>query len=75
MLAEHSAVVLLEDVPAAGLVPGDVGVIVHVYPDARAYEVEFVRYDGSSSGTLTLAAKQIRAAGAGDLPHVRELAA
>jgi hypothetical protein len=48
---------------------------VHVYRGGEAYEVEFVRCDGSSVGTVTLKADQIRAAGARDVPHVRELAA
>ncbi len=75
MLAEHSSVVLVSDLPEQGLVAGDVGVVVHSYRDGEAYEVEFVRYDGSSGGTVTLAANQVRAAGARDVPHVRELAA
>lgn len=75
MLAEHSSVVLVTDLPARGLVAGDVGVVVHVYRGGEPYEVEFVRYDGSSLGTATLTADQVRAAGARDVPHVRELAA
>ena len=75
MVPEHASVVLLTDLPESGLVAGDVGVVVHVYRNGEAYEVEFVRYDGSSSGTITLAADQVRAAGAKDVPHVRELAA
>ncbi len=75
MLAEHSSAVLVTDLPALGLVAGDVGAVVHVYRDGEAYEVEFVRYDGSSSGTVTLTADQVRAAGMRDVPHVRQLAA
>ena len=75
MLAEHSSAVLISELPEHGLVAGDVGVVVHIYRGGEAYEVEFVRYDGSSVGTVTLAAKQLRAAGARDVPHVRELAA
>jgi hypothetical protein len=75
MVPEHASVVLLTDLPESGLVAGDVGAVVHVYRNGEAYEVEFVRYDGSSSGTVTLKADQLRAAGAKDVPHVRELAA
>ena len=75
MLAEHSSVVLVADLQERGLVSGDVGVVVHIYRGGEAYEVEFVRYDGSSVGTVTLAANQMRPAGARDVPHVRELAA
>lgn len=75
MIAEHASVVLLTELPESGLVTGDVGVVVHVYRAGEAYEVEFVRYDGTSSGTVTLKPAQIRAAGSKDVPHVRELAA
>ena len=75
MVPEHASVVLLADQPNEGLVAGDVGVVVHIYASGQAYEVEFVRYDGTSSGTVTLQADQIRAAGSKDVPHVRELAA
>lgn len=75
MLAEDSSVVLIADLPPRGLIAGDVGVVVHDYRGGEAYEVEFVRYDRSSDGTVTLTADQLRAAGACDLPHVRELAA
>jgi hypothetical protein len=75
MLSEHDTVVLLTDLPANDLVAGDVGVVVHVYPGGKAYEVEFVRLDGSSDGTVTLDAALLRAASPRDVPHVRELAA
>jgi hypothetical protein len=35
---------------------GDLGVVVHAYRNGEAFEVEFVRYDGTSSGTVTLKA-------------------
>ena len=73
MVPEDASVVLLTDLPESGLVAGDVGVVVHVYRNGEAYEVEFVRYDGSPSGTVTLTADQVRAAGSRDVPHVREL--
>ena len=46
MIKEHDRVVLTESVPAYGLEPGDVGTVVHVYADGKAYEVEFVALDG-----------------------------
>ena len=42
MISEHERVVLKSRVPAEGLEVGDVGTVVHVYGDGRAYEVEFV---------------------------------
>ncbi|MCY2951841.1 MAG: DUF4926 domain-containing protein [Planctomycetota bacterium] len=38
MINEHDTVVLNTDVPTEGLQPGDVGTVVHIYPDAQAYE-------------------------------------
>mgnify|MGYP001313222329 FL=1 len=75
MVPEHASVVLLTDLPEFGLVAGDVGVVVHVYRNGEAYEVEFVRYDGSPCGTVTLAADRLRAAGSRDVPHMREVVA
>lgn len=75
MLAEHSSVAPIADIPPRGLIAGDVGVVVHVYRGGEAYEVEFVRYDGSSDGTVTLTADQLRAARACGVPQVREPAA
>jgi hypothetical protein len=75
MLAEHDTAVLNADMLSHALVAGDVGVVVHVYAGGKAYEVEFVRYDGTSSGTVTLEASLVRSAGPRDVPHVRELAA
>jgi hypothetical protein len=73
MLADRDRVVLLTDLPFHALLAGDVGVVVHAYRDRQAYEVEFVRLDGSSSGTATLAPDQLRAVGPRDMPHVCEL--
>jgi hypothetical protein len=42
---ELDTVVLLRDVPEAGLRAGDLGAVVHVY-DAEALEVEFVTASG-----------------------------
>lgn len=75
MLADRDNVVLLADLQSHGLLAGDVGVVVHVYRHSQAYEVEFARYDGSSSSTATLASGQLRPAGPRDMPHVRELPA
>lgn len=41
VLSEHSRVRLRRAQPAAGLVHGATGTIVHVYDDGAGYEVEF----------------------------------
>jgi Domain of unknown function (DUF4926) len=45
MIREHNRVVLTVPVSDHGLEPGDVGVVVHVYPHNEGYEVEFVTLD------------------------------
>jgi hypothetical protein len=72
MLADGDHVVIITDLPSHAVLAGDVGVVVHAYRDCQAYEVEFVRLDGSSSGTATLASDQLRAVSPRDMPHVRE---
>ena len=37
MIREHDRIVLTEPVPAEGLEAGDVGTVVHVYPDRKAF--------------------------------------
>lgn len=45
-IREHDAVVLLRDLPESSLVAGDTGVVVYMYDNAPAYEVEFANPDG-----------------------------
>ena len=60
MLKEHDRVVLTADLPAARLKDGDVGCVVHVYPDASGYEVEFVALDGTTLAVETVPAAMVR---------------
>jgi len=54
-------VVLLHDIPDAGLRAGDLGAVVHVYtPDV--FEVEFVDSRGDTLTLQTLAAADVRLA-------------
>ena len=46
MIKEHEDIVLTVDLPSAGLMAGDVGVVVHIYEGGKAYEVEFIALDG-----------------------------
>jgi hypothetical protein len=45
MIKEHDRIVLTEPGPAEGLEVGDVGTVVHVYADGKAFEVEFTTLD------------------------------
>jgi hypothetical protein len=75
MIKEHERVVLKVPVPAEGLEAGDVGTVVHVYPDRLAYEVEFVALDGHTAAVVTLEAAQVRSVNRREITHARELAA
>ena len=60
MFQEHAQVVLACPLPALGLEPGDVGVVVHVHGQGAAYEVEFMSLDGRTIGLKTLEACHLR---------------
>jgi hypothetical protein len=38
---EHDLVVLVRDLPEAGLTAGETGAVVHIYKQGEAFEVEF----------------------------------
>jgi hypothetical protein len=71
MLQEHERVVLTAARPQDNLEAGDVGTIVHVYADGRAYEVEFVALDGHTTAVATLEAAHVRPVTHADMTHVR----
>lgn len=73
MIKEHESVVLTVDLPSAGLVAGDVGVVVHIYGNGKAFEVEFIAFDGSTLAVETLDAKKIRPLRPREMPHVRDV--
>ena len=57
-----------------GLEPGDIGAVVHVYPNQEAYEVEFVTLTGETAAIVTVPAAQVRPVGSSEIPHARALA-
>ena len=75
MITEHERVVLNTPVPAEELEAGDVGTVVHVYGEGKAYEVEFVTLDGKTAAVVTLEAPQVRPVRGREIPHARQLAA
>jgi hypothetical protein len=75
MLKEHERVVLKTDVLAEKLRAGDVGTIVHVYNDGKAFEVEFVTLDGKTAAVVTLETAQVRPVSSGEITHARQFAA
>ena len=75
MIKEHNRVVLTASLPAHGLVASDVGTVVHVYDDGKAYEVEFFTLDGHTAGVVTVEANQIRAVTRREINHSRPMTA
>jgi hypothetical protein len=74
MIREHDRVVLTASLPDEGLEPGDIGAVVHIYPQNEAYEVEFVTLTGKTAAVVTVTADQLRPVNNTEIPHARELA-
>ena len=74
MIREHDRVVLTAPIPERGLEAGDVGAVVHVYPGAVAFEVEFVTLGGNTAAVVTVPAEKARPVTRTEIPHARELA-
>ena len=67
---ELDTVVLVRDLPDAGLRSGDLGAVVHVYGE-EAVEVEFVTASGRTQALLTLLVSDVRPVRDDDLMAVR----
>lgn len=70
---ELDTVVLTHDIKEEGLKKGDMGAIVHVYGDGKAFEVEFVTTDGKTVALLTLKQSDIRKVAKNEIPNAREV--
>jgi hypothetical protein len=75
MIREHERVVLTAPVPKERLEIGDVGTVVHVYSDGKAFEVEFTTLDGRTAAVATVEASGIRPVTSHEITHAREMAA
>jgi hypothetical protein len=73
MIKEHDRIVLTDPVPAERLEVGDVGTVVHVYADRRAFEVEFTTLDGKTVAVVTIDAVGARPVSGHEITHSREL--
>ncbi len=73
MIREHDRIVLREDVQEHSLKKGDVGIVVHVYPGRKGFEVEFIGLDGVTIDVFTLSSRQVRAVKSGEIPNARSL--
>lgn len=75
MINELDNVILTCDLTEYGLHAGDIGTVALVHRQAAGYEVEFTSLDGDTIAVVTLMANQVRAVRAGEIAHVRPLAA
>lgn len=74
MFNELDTVVLVKDLLEYNLTRGDVGTIVHIYAENRAYEVEFVTGEGRTIAVATLGDQDIRPMQKQEILHVRAYA-
>jgi hypothetical protein len=74
MIKEHDRVVLTSDLPGEKLAVGDVGTVVHVHRDGKAFEIEFVALDGETVAIVTLERGQVRPVEHREITHARRVA-
>ena len=73
MFKEHDQLVLTADISDKGLQAGDVGTIVHIHPEERAFVVEFMALDGDTLAIATVLPSQARPVTGKDITHAREV--
>ena len=70
---ELDLVVLQKDLPEIKLTRGDIGTVVAVYADAKAYEVEFMTAEGKTIDVVTLERDDVRLFSGHEILHTREM--
>jgi hypothetical protein len=60
VIKEHDMVAMAVDRPEVGLKSGDIGTVVFMHDNGRAYEVEFVAGAVENSTVVTLDAAAVR---------------
>jgi len=73
MIAELDRVVLNMDMPEKELATGDIGTVVHVFPEHGGYIVEFMTLRGETVAVLPLSADAVRAIGEDEMASARAL--
>lgn len=71
MINELDQIVLKEDLPASGLLAGDIGTVVLIHQNGKGYEVEFVALDGETIAIVSLFANQVRSIKEREIARVR----
>lgn len=74
-LKELDLAALRRDLPAYGLVAGDIGTVVLVYRGGEAYEVEFVTANGETIALETLKSEDVEPVVGNEILHARKLPA
>ena len=75
MIREHERVVLTASLPKERLETGDVGTVVHVYDDGKAFEIEFTTLAGCTAVVATVEASGVRPVTSREITHAREMTA
>ena len=75
MFEELDTVVLNKNIDSYNLKKGDIGALVHVYEEGKAFEVEFVTAKGKTVAVLTLTPSDVRPMERNEILHVRGFAA
>ena len=73
MVRELDLIVTTRDIPERGIVAGDIGTVVHIYPGREGVEVEFVDGKGSTVAVETIAMSDVRPIAKHEILHVRPL--
>ena len=71
MINELDRIVLTDDLPDEKLKIGDVGTVVHVHDQGKAFEVEFFTLDGQTAAVSTVLGTQLRPVSPRDITHAR----
>lgn len=72
-MSEFDLVVLTEDLANSRLKAGDVGTVLTVYGEDKAFEVEFATLTGESVAVETLLPHQIREIRSSEMMAVRDM--
>ncbi|MEW6239020.1 MAG: DUF4926 domain-containing protein [Candidatus Omnitrophota bacterium] len=73
MIQELDTVALTVDLPEYGLTRGDIGYVVLVHQEGKAYEVEFMTLEGNTIAVTTLLESQVRAVQPREIAHARAI--
>ena len=74
MIKQYDRVVLVDNVPKAHLVKGDVGTVIEIYNNGEGFEIEFFALDGTTISVETLLKHQVRTVNKKEILHTRAYA-